>query len=59
VTPTIGHFSTKNADFGWTLFSGYLAPVPDFDVQTVGAGRAKALLATPSGGCAGFAGAAV
>jgi pimeloyl-ACP methyl ester carboxylesterase len=38
VTPTIRHFSTKNVDFGWTLFSRYLAPMPDFDVETIGSG---------------------
>ena len=38
MTPTIGHFSTKNAHFRPTLFSGYRAPVPDFDVETIGSG---------------------
>jgi len=38
VTPTIGYFSTKNTDFGLTLFSRYLAPMSDFDVQTIGSG---------------------
>jgi pimeloyl-ACP methyl ester carboxylesterase len=38
VTPTNGHFSTKKADFGRTLFSRYLAPMPDFDVVTIGSG---------------------
>ena len=37
----------------------YLWPVPDFDVETIGSGRAEALLATPFRGCAGYAGAAV
>jgi len=38
VTRKIAHFSTKKADFGRTLFSRYLAPVPDFDVETIGSG---------------------
>jgi pimeloyl-ACP methyl ester carboxylesterase len=44
VTPAIDHFSTKNADFGWTLFSRYLAPMPDFDVETIGSGPRVVLI---------------
>jgi hypothetical protein len=38
VTFESAHFSTKTTDFRATLFTRYLALVPDFHVETIGSG---------------------